>query len=174
MSPGTKIFQGFRWVPDNIRMIAGSQSAPRKNDQNLTESADQLNLEHLRTPNTLTPTMNAKLVVSLWLGLVFQLAQVLPAAVVTKECQGHAESCECCMGGESCPCAETGEPGQKPLPAPLDAGATKLPSMKSNESKDSMDALPEINLPAGVPAAPQPAGGYTGVRLSVAFCVFVI
>lgn len=121
--------------------------------------------------------MNVKLAITLILGLVFQLAQVLPGAVITSPCQTQQESCDCCMGGKSCHCAENGESNQKPAPAPLETSRLlKIPTMKATETKVSVAVLREADSSATVAAFSKglPAGGYTGVRLSVAFCSFVI
>jgi hypothetical protein len=81
------------------------------------------------------------------------------------------------MGGRSCHCAENGESDQKPVPAPLETSRIlKIPAMKSTETIVSVEVLREADSSATVAAIPQsrPGGGYTGVRLSVAFCSFVI
>jgi len=121
--------------------------------------------------------MTAKLVITLILGLAFQLVQVLPAAVITSPCQMEQESCGCCNAGKSCHCAENEESDQKPTPVPFDSGQTlKIPEMKSTETRVSLEFARELGPPAMIASLPD-AGfitGYTGVRLSVAFCTFVI
>jgi hypothetical protein len=121
--------------------------------------------------------MSLKTTITLLLGLVFQLAQVLPGAVVTTLCPSHAESCECCKTAKSCHCAKSGESDQKPVPAPLNSGGElKVPVMKSTETRVSVEVSRETAPSVAFAAALQsePARGYAGVRLSVAFCSFVI
>ncbi len=121
--------------------------------------------------------MTAKLAITLILGLVFQLVQVLPGAVLTSPCQMEQESCECCMGGKSCHCADNENPDQKPASAPFDAGRTlKIPEMKPTETRVSLEFSRELDPPAMIASLPGAGSitGYTGVRLSVAYCSFVI
>jgi hypothetical protein len=121
--------------------------------------------------------MNVKIVITIILGLAFQLAQVLPGAVVTSDCQAVSESCECCKDAKSCDCAENGDSHQKPSPAPLETGnLLKVPAAKSGETHVSMEPCGHTRPDAGGAVAPRAgqAVGYRGVRLSVAFCTFVI
>ncbi|MDP3849387.1 MAG: hypothetical protein Q8Q59_02705 [Luteolibacter sp.] len=121
--------------------------------------------------------MNVKLTITLILGLVFQLAQVLPGAVITSSCGPQQESCDCCMGGKSCHCAVNDTSDQTPAPTPLETSRIlKIPAMKSSETRVAVEVLREANPSSTVVAIPQgrSACGYTGVRLSVAFCSFVI
>lgn len=121
--------------------------------------------------------MTVKMAVTLILGLVFQLAQVLPGAFVTMPCAPLADSCECCVGPDSCPCAENGEPEQKPAPLAPDSGSgLKLPVAKAGETRVSIESTEETHSSASKAASPIEGllGGYAGVRLSVAFCSFVI
>lgn len=140
-------------------------------------TALKIHLEHAAPEITLTPVMTVKLAITLILGLVFQLAQVLPAAVITSPCQMEQESCGCCTAGKSCHCAENEDRDQQPSPAPFDAGRTlKIPEMKSTETRVSLESVRKLD-PATMIASLPDAGfvtGYTGVRLSVAFCSFVI
>lgn len=121
--------------------------------------------------------MNVKAAITLILGLVFQLAQVLPGAAVTMPCAPVAEACDCCTGPDSCPCAELGEPAQKPSPLSSDSGSVlKIPLAKSSEPRVAMEVVAENRESVTVVACPfagLPAG-YNGVRMSVAFCSFVI
>ena len=126
---------------------------------------------------TLTHDMNVKAVITLILGLVFQLAQVLPAAAVTAPCASQAVSCECCAGPDSCPCVANDE--SAPMPAPLlpaSGNDLKSPLAKSGETRVSLEALQIPVSPAALEGCPveRPWVGYAGVRLSVAFCSFVI
>ena len=121
--------------------------------------------------------MNVKAAITLILGLVFQLAQVLPGGAVTMPCAPVAQACGCCAGLDSCPCAENGEPAQKPSPLSSESGSVlKIPVAKSAEPRVTMEVVEENRQSATVAACPF-AGlptGYNGVRLSVAFCSFVI
>ena len=121
--------------------------------------------------------MVMKATITLILGLLFQLAQVLPGAVASTPCAPIAESCGCCEGSNSCPCAENGEPSQKPAPlAPDFGGGVKLPAAKADNTRVSVEFLREIHPITHPVACPLegPPSGYQGVRLSVAFCSFVI
>lgn len=131
------------------------------------------------TPNkiTLTHDMNLKAVITLILGLVFQLAQVLPAAAVTAPCASQAVSCECCAGADSCPCMANDESAPKPAPLlPASGNDLKSPLAKSGETRVSLEALEIPVSPAALEGCPveRSWAGYAGVRLSVAFCSFVI
>jgi len=121
--------------------------------------------------------MNAKVAFTLILGLVFQLAQVLPGAVIQSPCQTQENSCACCEGAKSCHCVENGNTDQKPTPVPLQSrGDFKVPAVKSTEANVSLADSRAIHPPARVVAPPHAGSvsGFTGVRLSVAFCSFVI
>ena len=123
--------------------------------------------------------MKSKTAIALFFGLVFQLAQVLPGvAAVMADCAPVTESCECCAGLDSCPCAKDGEPVPAPLPLAPDSSQTlKAPPAKITGTRVSLETLssPETKI-SSVSATPftGPWTGYTGVRLSVAFCSFVI
>lgn len=121
--------------------------------------------------------MDLKTVITLILGLVFQLAQVLPGAVATAPCQTVSTSCDCCEGARSCDCAANGDSNQTPSPAPLESGnLLKIPAAKSVETHVSADLPRETQPSANAAVLPEtvPSIGYTGIRLSVAFCTFVI
>lgn len=121
--------------------------------------------------------MNVKAVITLIFGLVFQLAQVLPAASVATPCASHGTSCACCEGADSCPCAKNGESDQKPAPLSSDSGSVlKLSAAKAGDTRISIESLAGNPPSATVVASPVagPSGGFAGVRLSVAFCSFVI
>ena len=121
--------------------------------------------------------MNAKLAITFILGLVFQLAQVLPGAVIQSPCQMQEESCDCCMGAKSCHCAENSDSDQKPAPVPLQSGSVlKVPAAKPTETRVTVEFASGIDQATtiGNPPAAGPVRGFTGVRLSVAFCSFVM
>lgn len=121
--------------------------------------------------------MNPKVVITLILGLVFQLAQVLPGAVVAGSCAPHTEACGCCKVENYCQCAENNHSNPKPVPAPIETGAAlKLPAARVADT--TIVPVPA----AGSDAVSHRSGsfpdtrrsGFHGVRLSVAFCTFVI
>jgi hypothetical protein len=122
---------------------------------------------------------SVKLAITLILGLIFQLAQVVPGASFTSP--SHAafgEPCACCPDVQSCDCAENGDPEQQtPSPALPESGRLlKVPAAKTDDSPVSPKPQREIATTAKTAACPRdgPAHGYTGIRLSVAFCSFVI
>jgi hypothetical protein len=128
-------------------------------------------------PINLSTDMNVKTVITFILGLAFQFAQVLPGAVVTSDCQAVSESCECCQSAKSCECAKNGDIHQKPSPTPLKTGdLLKAPAAKSGETHVSMEPCGHTRPDADCAVAPRAgqAVGYRGIRLSVAFCTFVI
>ncbi len=121
--------------------------------------------------------MNLKAAITLMLGLVFQFAQVLPAAVPTSPCQTAQESCKCCASAQACHCAENSDPDQNPAPVPLaPRGEFKVPAMKPAGTTVSIESLrgPEPPATAIITPLGEPVSGYANVRLSVAFCSFVI
>lgn len=121
--------------------------------------------------------MNVKAVITLILGMVFQLAQVLPAAAVASPCASHGASCSCCDGQDTCPCAKNGESEQKSAPLAPDSGSVmKLPAAKADDTRVSIESLAGNHPPSTMAVYPAavPLSGYAGVRLSVALCSFVI
>ncbi|MEI6675624.1 MAG: hypothetical protein WCO57_10635 [Verrucomicrobiota bacterium] len=122
--------------------------------------------------------MRIKTLITLLLGLAFQLAQVLPGMSAGAPCAAAAAcQCQSCAGGNSCCCMKSGQPDPKPAPQPLHAGDfLKGMAMKTAATKVSVVSWPAEVLPVmlavGLPAAA--CGGYNGVRLAVAYCSFVI
>jgi hypothetical protein len=118
-----------------------------------------------------------KSVITLLLALVFQLVQVLPATATIESCVADVACCDCCDPADSCPCAGNDEAPQKPAPLSSEPGnSLKFPVAKASGTRVSVETAPGTGSPAAV-AAPSITGhlsGYTGVRLSVAFCSFVI
>lgn len=115
--------------------------------------------------------------IAMLLGLVFQLAQVLPVAAVTAPCASQTVSCECCTDADSCPCVANDESAPKPAPLlPASGSDLKSPLAKSGETRVSLEALEIPVSPAALEGCPleRPWAGYAGVRLAVAFCSFVI
>jgi hypothetical protein len=111
--------------------------------------------------------MSVKLAFAIVLGLVFQLAQMLPAAVLASPCAAAGASCECCVDWNSCCCATTPDSDRKPAPAPLDnSRLLKLPAMKSCDARIALVAVPEDEAAAAVSVAPQtgPVAGFSGLR----------
>lgn len=113
--------------------------------------------------------------ITLFLGLAFQLAQVLPGGGVPTT--PPAKACECCAGSNSCGCAKRDMPAPKPAPQPLPApGLLKGMAMKTAETRVFAEVLHD-DLASSAPAAGQataPHAGFAGVRLAVAYCSFVI
>ena len=122
--------------------------------------------------------MRIKTLITLLLGLAFQLAQVLPGMSAGAPCAAAAAcKCQSCAGGNSCCCMKSGQPDPNPAPQPLHAGDfLKGMAMKAAETKVSVVSWPAEVLPVmlavGLPSAVR--GGYNGVRLAVAYCSFVI
>lgn len=118
-----------------------------------------------------------KTVVTLFLALVFQLAQVLPPAAAIESCAVVGPGCACCDPADSCPCAGKDETHQKPAPLSSESSNTlKFPVARATGNRVSVESDPGIRPAATVaaPAITDQTSGYTGVRLSVAFCSFVI
>lgn len=121
--------------------------------------------------------MNAKVVIAVLMGLAFPLAQILPAAVATTACPPAAEACACCDGPDTCPCLDHGDPAPMPLPALPDGPSLGKGSLAppAGVPVQVVSTAPESRGSAGPgAAAPRALPGYRGVRLSVAFCSFVI
>jgi len=96
--------------------------------------------------------MRMKTLITLLLGLAFQLAQVLPGMSAGAPCAAAAAcQCQSCAGGNSCCCMKSGQPDPKPAPQPLHAGdflkgmAMKMPptTMKQCMTKKDMAPKPE-------------------------------
>jgi hypothetical protein len=121
--------------------------------------------------------MCLKPVITLLLALVFQIGQMVPAAVLPQdECALAAVPCECCAGPSSCHCASDDGPVREQQP-PIHPGASvKAPVIKLADTRVAVETSGDITPPAtATPAqAAAPVTGYHGVRLSVAFCSFVI
>ena len=122
--------------------------------------------------------MGIKTLITLFLGLAFQLAQVVPGGGVTAPCGASATTpCECCAGSNSCCCATSEAPDPTPAPPPLPPpGALKVGAMKTADTQVVAVPWHDAGLPAsraGAPVSP-PRAGFAGVRLAVAFCSFVI
>lgn len=121
--------------------------------------------------------MNVKMIAALMLGLVFQLAQVMSAAVIHTPCTPDRIGCECCEGLDSCPCAANEKPDQNPSPLTSDtSGILKIPAMRTADIKIPIESIRKIHHAASVAASPQTTtpAGFTGIRLPVAFCSLVI
>jgi len=121
--------------------------------------------------------MGMKTLITLLLVLAFQLAQVLPGALVKPSCDPQRAACECCEGSKACCCMENEQPDPKPLPEPLGTGEL-LKGMAMKAAETQVVAVPRhaAGLSTAQALAQQSVshGGYHGVRLAVAFCSFVI
>jgi hypothetical protein len=121
--------------------------------------------------------MNVRAVITLILGLVFQLAQALPAATFTSPCASQGEFCACCESADSCPCAKNGESDQKSAPQlPESGNVLKLPAAKADDNRFSIESLAGAHPSPTLATSPVsgPSSGYAGVPMAVAFCSFVI
>lgn len=118
-----------------------------------------------------------KPVITLTLALVFQLAQVLPVAGAAEACLPAAPCCECCDPLDSCPCAGNDETPEKPAPLSSESGnSLKIPVAKTTGTRVTIESVagPRTFATATTPRITGLPCGYAGVRLSVAFCSFVI
>lgn len=118
-----------------------------------------------------------KFVIALFLGLVIQFSQVQAslAAESGKSCGEAGEAMSCCEGLQSCPCAKGGDSEQKP--SPLIPAALDLKTLLSKTSESiNLDALvsPRAETIKCFATQTDPASGFAGVPLSVAFCRFLI
>ena len=121
--------------------------------------------------------MHIRTLITMLLGLAFQLAQVLPGGAVSPPCAAPVAACECCAGSQACCCMKSEAPDPKPAPQPLQAGDfLKSLAMKTAETQVSAVPWHAAGLSALLAVAPPtaPPGGYSGVRLAVAYCSFVI
>jgi hypothetical protein len=121
--------------------------------------------------------MNVKAVIAVILGLVFQLAQVMPAMAHKTSCVSDAVACACCEDQGACDCAKNSEVEQKPTPLSSEtSGELKVPAAKGEDSQVSMGSPVEIQPARAALASAYVSSlcGFAGVRLSVAFCSFVI
>lgn len=118
-----------------------------------------------------------KFAITLILGLVFQLAQVMPGmAALQASCQ-EVSACCCCDSPSSCPCADEGGQDQNSTPTPLQSAAgMKVPAMRAADARVSVQSSVkrQVRVPAAISVSAEPFAGYQGIRLSVAFCRFVI
>lgn len=121
--------------------------------------------------------MNAKAAITFILGLVFQFVQVLPAAVLQSPCQPQIQSCACCAAKQTCQCAKNSKSDGKQAPAPLQSeNVLKIPAAKLSGTHVAVPSDDNADSPVVTSSLPNNTAviGFTGVRLSVAFCSFVI
>ncbi len=122
--------------------------------------------------------MNLKAAFALVLGLVLQLGLVAPGASAIPACAVETESCACCADFHSCGCVtnDDGAPQAPSFPAPESAGHLKVPLARAGDPAALTPAGPGTASAAHASACPRrgPPAGFEGVRLSVAFCSFVI
>jgi hypothetical protein len=121
--------------------------------------------------------MNVKTVIAVTLSLLFQWAQVSYAAVSTEKNRDVCPvQCDCCSQDISCPCAKDQHPGPERPSHPALPDNLKLPASKLADTRFDLEqmAVPQGPISEGSPFAPGSTAGYSGVRLSVAFCSFVM
>ena len=121
--------------------------------------------------------MNVKAAIAVLLSLLFQWASVAQCAVSNRTDPSPTPvCCDCCAGLPSCPCAsdDSEGPGKPPLPVLPDT--LKLPAAKLVDSRVEIDAptAPLVPRVAATRPATGAMTGFAGVRLSVAFCSFVM
>lgn len=120
--------------------------------------------------------MNVKAAIAVILSLLFQWAAVAQCAVFSETEPSPAPACDCCAGLPSCPCAsdDSDGPGKPPLPVLPDT--LKLPVAKVVDSRVGIEAptAPQVTRVAPTRPATGAMTGFAGVRLSVAFCSFVM
>ena len=121
--------------------------------------------------------MAIKSIIALFLGLVIQFSQVQSgfATEPGKSCGVLADSLCCCAGLQSCPCAKEGDSNQKP--GPLIPAAPELkPLISKAPATINFDAMtsPQAEEVEFSVSQTDPAKGFAGVPLSVAFCRFII
>lgn len=122
--------------------------------------------------------MNVRAAITVILGLVFQLAQVLPSAALNTPCTPVASTCECCHSGSACECASCGdsERHQTPNPPTEVRSELKAPDMSPTETgvyvvHEKDEVCPAVIQPR---LTPDSTGVYPGVRFAVAFCSFLV
>ncbi len=118
-----------------------------------------------------------KSVIALFMGLVIQLSQVQSclAADAAKVAGTPSHSMSCCAGEKSCPCAKKSDPAQKPAPLIPVAPELKWLVSKTPEANNLVVRVAPPTDAVQIAAAERKAyRGFSGVRLSVAFCLFVI
>jgi hypothetical protein len=111
------------------------------------------------------------------IGLVFQFAVLVPDAAGVPGCAPAQDTCDCCASPESCPCAESGEPEPSSPPyAPDSGGAVKIPPSRPCDTRISPVSKKEASAPcvAAVDFHSEPAAGFPGVKLTVAYCSLLI
>lgn len=121
--------------------------------------------------------MFPRAVIGLFLALVFQLAQVAPFLAASCASAAPAKECGCCdKKQDACPCASNKTEHQRSTPI-----APPAPELKAQLALPSVNpvapqmVLAEAAAPRGSPDSfRNPAAGYAGVPLAVAFCSFLI
>jgi hypothetical protein len=118
------------------------------------------------------------LAMTLILGLFLQLTPALSGEVTACPCLDSQETCSCCSETSSCPCVADRDSDREQAPLPFDTGGSRLHiPMNPAETTVSIEVLTDgERLCSRRPNAwwTGPAGGFTGVRLAVAFCSFLI
>lgn len=119
--------------------------------------------------------MTMRTAIAIMLGLLFQWAQVAQSAVRVETCREIAVAqCDCCADLPSCPCASDSDDSPPPLPVLPDT--LKLPAVPPAHARVETEEPPVPDVPRNAASHPAdvPASGYAGVRLSVAYCSFVM
>jgi hypothetical protein len=110
--------------------------------------------------------------------LVFQLGQVLSAAMPSGPCQDKSVSMSCCCSGEkTCHCAQNNDSEQVPKAPLVDSGETlKLPLIQPSGRSGlvSSSRICETPLVGTSNTVVEHPTGFVGVCLPIAFCSFVI
>jgi hypothetical protein len=121
--------------------------------------------------------MTVKSIIALAMCLLLQWMQI--SGVVehaAQPSQAASAHCNCCEGIPSCPCATDEGPRRETPPIPIQSDILKVSAVKPSDTRIEPDDVPAPRLRRVISQAPQasPLAGYAGVRLSVAFCSFVI
>jgi hypothetical protein len=121
--------------------------------------------------------MTVKSIIALAMCLLFQWTQV--SGVVDQAGQSSVAAtahCDCCDGVPSCPCATDDGSRQEHPQLPIQPDTLNVPVVKPSDPRVELGDAPVPQSQLVISHAPQgaPVVGYAGVRLSVAFCSFVI
>jgi hypothetical protein len=125
----------------------------------------------------LNNVMRRRFAITLVLGLLFQLAQLLPGALMANAFTAAPTGCACCEDLPSCPCADDGKPAEGKPSAPIQVvEGLKVPLMRPVDTRISSEPCAEDDsrTAAIVLTDFEAPHGHYGIRLSVAFCTFVI
>jgi hypothetical protein len=113
---------------------------------------------------------------ALLLALVFQLAW-LPLHAAQEGSCGPAMQCDCCDAVSGCSCIADENPAPATPQWPLQPGTTaELPQLRCVDARVTVEGQPIFQPAPATHDSPAPVikVGYHGVKLSVAFCSFLI